>query len=484
MATLDRARPQEDPDRRGARAAAVVEHETRAERAARGRAARKQAPRGSHAELPDERAEPIALLEEQAASRLPDLVPIRRGRMLASPFAFFRGAALVMASDLSTTPVSGLTVQACGDAHLANFGAFGSPERRLLFDINDFDETLPGPWEWDVKRLATSFEVAGRENGHSASERTAIVLRCVRRYRESMREFAGMGNLAVWYASLDVDRVIDDARRRVSARAARRAGRSAAKARTRDSLQALGKLAEVVDGEPRFRPSPPLVDRIEDLLPSATAGEIGEWAHARLREYRQSLQPDRRRLLEQFRFVDLARKVVGVGSVGTRCLIVLMAGLDEADPLILQVKEAQPSVLERFVGRSAYRNHGRRVVEGQRLSQAASDIFLGYQRATGVDGVERDFYWRQLRDWKASAEIDGMEPAAMGVYADMCGWTLARSHARSGDRVAIAAYLGGKDGFDRAVAEFAAAYADRNERDHAALGDAVASGRLEAQTGI
>ena len=479
MATLEAS------DRR-APVQSVVTHLTRAERAARGKAARKEVPRQAHAELDSgaARPDPLALLEEQAESRLSNLVPIRYGRMLASPFAFFRGAALVMASDLSRTPASGLRVQACGDAHLANFGVFGSPERRLVFDINDFDETLPGPWEWDVKRLAASFEVAGRDNAFSDAQRRETVLRVVRRYRETMNEFAGMRNLEVWYASLDVERLVADAQAMVPRKAVMKAEKNIAKARTRDSMQALAKLTEVVDGEPRIRSEPPLIERIDDLFPGVTADQISEWAHERLREYRRSLQHDRRRLLEQYRFVDLARKVVGVGSVGTRCWIGLMLGVDNEDPLFLQIKEAQPSVMERFVGRSVYRNAGHRVVAGQRLMQTASDIFLGYQSVQDPEGITRDFYWRQLRDWKGSAELDGMHPAAMGVYADMCGWTLARAHARTGDRIAIAAYLGRGDVFDRAVADFAAAYADLNQRDHAALQAAVDTGRREARTGI
>ncbi|HMN98465.1 MAG TPA: DUF2252 domain-containing protein [Miltoncostaeaceae bacterium] len=462
----------------------TVTHLSRDERIARGRAARKATPRSRHAELDvSSRPDPVALLEAQAATRVPELVPIRRGRMLASPFAFYRGAAAVMASDLSRTAVSGLRVQACGDAHLANFGAFGSPERRLVFDINDFDETLPGPWEWDVKRLATSFEIAGRELGHGAAQRRDIVLRCLRSYREAMRGFAAQGNLAVWYASLDVEATISQARGRVSKAAVRRAERNVAKAYTRDSLQALGKLSEVVDGELRFRSAPPLVERATDLFPDHGA-EMAEWARQRLREYRATLQHDRRALLEQFRFVDLARKVVGVGSVGTRCFIVLLLGVDDSDPLILQVKEASPSVLEPYVGRSVYRNSGHRVIAGQRLMQSASDMFLGYQAVRGVDGVQRDFYWRQLRDWKGSAEIDGMEPGAMRVFARACGTTLARGHARTGDRVAIAAYLGSGDAFDQAVARFASAYADLNESDYAALRSAVDSGSLAAQTEV
>jgi uncharacterized protein (DUF2252 family) len=463
-----------------------VTHLTRDERVARGRAARKATPRSAHAELDTSgRPDPVGLLEGQAATRVPELVPIRRGRMVASPFAFFRGAALVMASDLSGTPTSGIRAQICGDAHLANFGAFGSPERRLVFDINDFDETLPGPWEWDVKRLATSFEIAGRELGHTDADRRGIVLASVRSYREAMRGFAAQRNIDVWYASADVEALMTEARAQsgVSKAARRRAAKNVAKAYTRDSLQALGKLTEMVDGEPRFRPAPPLVERVADLTPAQT-GAMSEGARRRLREYRASLQHDRRALLEQYRYVDLARKVVGVGSVGTRCFIVLLLGVDDTDPLILQVKEAGPSVLESFAGRSAYRNSGHRVVAGQRLMQSASDVFLGYQTVEGVDGVKRDYYWRQLRDWKGSAEIDGMEPAVMRVYARACGATLARGHARTGDRVAIAAYLGSGDVFDAAVARFASAYADLNERDHAALRSAVESGKLAAETGV
>jgi uncharacterized protein (DUF2252 family) len=463
----------------------TVTHATRAERVARGRAARREVPRSAHAELDlSSRPDAVALLEEQSATRWQDLVPIRYGRMLASPFAFYRGAALVMASDLSRTPVSGIRTQVCGDAHLANFGAFGSPERHLLFDINDFDESLPGPWEWDVKRLAASFEIAGVENGHAPPDREAIVATLMRTYREAMHAFADQGNLQVWYASLDVEAAVAQARAGASPKAVKRAERNIAKARTRDSTQALGKFTETVDGEPRIRSAPPLIQRVEELFTDVTADQITEWAHAQLREYRRTLQHDRRALLEQYRFVDVARKVVGVGSVGTRCLIVLLLGVDDGDPLFLQVKEASPSVLERFVGRSVYRNAGHRVVAGQRLMQAASDVFLGHQSAVGVDGIRRDYYWRQLRDWKGSPEVDGMEPAAMRVFAQMCGWTLARAHARTGDRVAIAAYLGRGEAFDRAVWGFAQAYAEVNRRDHEALREAVDAGRITAQTGI
>jgi len=462
----------------------AVTHLTRAERQARGKAARAEVPRSSHAEFdaPSSRADPVALLEEQAETRVPELVPIRYGRMLVSPFAFYRGAALIMASDLAGTPRSGLTVQLCGDTHLSNFGAFGSPERRLLFDINDFDETLPGPWEWDVKRLAASFAVAGRENGFAEGDRNTVIVATVAAYREAMRAFAGMRNLEVWYAHLDVDEAIADFARVGDRKATKRAQANVAKARTRDSMQAFAKLTRLVDGEPRIVSDPPLIVPVDEL-----AGENGrrealvDAMREIMRSYRSTLTNDRRQLLEQFRYVDMARKVVGVGSVGTRAWIVLMLGIDGRDPLFLQAKEAQPSVLERFVGKSRYSNQGERIVRGQRLMQAASDIFLGWHRATNtLDGVGRDFYVRQLRDWKGSAIVEGMSPSTLATYGGFCGWTLARAHARSGDRVAIASYLGGGDVFDRALAEFAERYADQNERDYSALQEAVDAGRLEA----
>jgi uncharacterized protein (DUF2252 family) len=465
-----------------------VPHLSRAEREARGKAARADVPRRSHAafEPLSSRPDPVSLLEEQAVSRVPELVPIRYGRMLASPFAFFRGAALIMAADLAATPRSGLTVQLCGDAHLSNFGVFGSPERRLLFDINDFDETLPGPWEWDVKRLAASFAVAGRERGFGTTERRTIVLDAVRAYREAMREFAAMRNLEVWYAHLDVEVAMAAFAREASRKQVERAEANIAKVRTRDSMQAFAKLTHMVDGEPRIVSDPPLIVPVEELLTEPMERDVlVEEIRSLIRPYRRSLQNDRRVLLEQFRFADIARKVVGVGSVGMRAWIILMLGVDGGDPLFLQAKEAQPSVLARFLGASQYANEGERVVRGQRLMQAASDIFLGWQRVTsGVDGVRRDFYLRQLRDWKGSASVETMTPRAMSIYGRLCGWTLARAHARSGDRVAIAAYLGGGDSFDRALAEFAEAYADQNERDLRMLEQAVADGRVTASTGL
>jgi uncharacterized protein (DUF2252 family) len=461
---------------------------TSAERAARGKAARAAVPRESHAvfDLPSDRPDPIALLEEQAKSRVPELVPIRWGRMMVSPFTYYRGAALPMASDLAHTPVSGLAVQACGDAHLSNFGIFGSAERRLMFDVNDFDETLPGPWEWDVKRLAASLEIAGRDNGVLVKQRRAIVMASVARYRMAMREFAAMTNLDVWYAHADVTELRAAMDAQLRARQRKLLDQGLAKAHTRDSMQELAKLTRVVDGRPRIISDPPLLVPVDELVPNETrrADLEGELTNL-IAKYRRTLETDRRYLLEQFEFCDMARKVVGVGSVGTRCWIVLMLGRDEADPLFLQVKEAEASVLSRFVGASKYTNQGQRVVAGQRLMQASSDIFLGWQRIeAGLDGEARDFYVRQLRDWKFSVEIAALRPEGLQMYGELCGWTLARAHARSGDRIAIATYLGGSDVFDRAIAKFAPAYADQNERDHQAVVDAVKSGRITAEQGL
>ena len=458
---------------------------TPAESAARGKTARAEVPRASHAmfDPPPDRPDPIGLLEEQGKSRVPELVPVRYGRMMVSPFTYFRGAALPMASDLARTPVSGLAVQACGDAHLSNFGLFGSAERRLVFDVNDFDETLPGAWEWDVKRLAASLEVAARGSGFPGKQRREIVAAAVASYRQAMRSFAGMTNLAVWYSHMDMDqmRAQFDAQLRPQQRKAMDKG--VAKARTRDSMEELAKLCHSVDGQSRIIADPPLLVPIEDLVPNQTDRAALEAQFTSLiAKYRRTLETDRRFLLDQFRFADMARKVVGVGSVGTRCWIVLMLGRDDADPLFLQVKEAEASVLSRFVGASKYANQGQRVVAGQRLMQATSDIFLGWQRVeAGLDGRQRDFYVRQLRDWKFSVDIETMIPRGMRLYGELCGWTLARAHARSGDRIAIAAYLGGSDVFDRAITEFAAAYADQNERDHEELVAAVASGRIAAE---
>jgi uncharacterized protein (DUF2252 family) len=460
----------------------VTPHRSIEERIELGRAARAHTPRSAHAEVPDPgRRDPVAVLAGQDAGRVAELLPLRYARMALSPFTFYRGSAAVMAADLAATPVSGLRVQLCGDAHLANFGFFASPERRLVFDVNDFDETLPGPWEWDVKRLAASVEVAGRDRGFTRSARRRAVEAAARTYRTAMREFAGLTNLEVWYAHAAVDEVLRQYRRRLTGAGRRRIGRALDRARTRDNLGALGRFATTVGGVPRIAAEPPLVVPVDRLYPDRVerAGlerDIGDL----LRDYRQSLAPDRRALLDQYRPVDIARKVVGVGSVGTRCWMVLMLGRDARDPLFLQAKEAGPSVLEEFLGPAAERTAGERVVVGQRLVQTVGDIFLGWQRVTGADGVDRDFYLRQLRDWKASVELDDVNPSGLAVYAELCGWTLARAHARSGDRVAIAAYLGASARFDRAVTRFAGLYADRTEQDHAALVAAVTDGRVAA----
>jgi uncharacterized protein (DUF2252 family) len=461
------------------------------ERAALGRARRERAPRSSHSVLDADlrQANPVDLLAEQAESRVAELVPVRHGRMLQSPFAFFRGAALIMAADLHRTPRSGLTVQVCGDAHLSNFGAFGSPERKLLFDINDFDETLPGPWEWDVKRLAASFEIAGRELGFDRHDRRSVVLAVAREYREGMRRAASMSTLGAWYAHMDIDDVLtwvsEEVRaKRLGRKEAKEAAQDVARARSRDSRRQFAKRIAEIDGQLRIVADPPLIVPIEDLVPAGSGRERSEQAmRALLGSYRKTL-PHQPHPVEEYRFVHMARKVVGVGSVGTRAWIILMLGRDDGDPLFLQAKEAQPSVLERFVGRSRYRNHGRRVVAGQRLMQAASDIFLGWQRVTDVDGQTRDYYIRQLHDWKGGAEEDTFRVPGATLYGRMCGLTLARAHARSGDRIAIAAYLGKGDTFDRAIADFSSAYADRNERDFEAFAKAVSSGRLSAVTGL
>ncbi|HET9895474.1 MAG TPA: DUF2252 domain-containing protein [Streptosporangiaceae bacterium] len=463
---------------------------TPAERAERGRQLRSEVPRSGHAEIgaAADGRDPIQALIEQSASREPDLVPIRYGRMLASPFSYFRGAALPMANDLAGTPVTGLSVQACGDAHVGNFGLFGTAERHLAFDINDFDETLPGPWEWDVKRLAASLEIAARDNGIKSMQRTDLVRAAVRRYRLTMAMFAGQANLTVWYARADVDQLTSQLSKRLSSRRRQGIEKGVAKARVKDSMQALDKLTMTVDGRPRIVADPPLVVPLSSLLPEdADPSGIESQLIGLIDRYRRTLPADRRYLLGQYRFehADVARKVVGVGSVGTRCWMMLMLGKDAADPLFLQIKEAGPAVLSGFAGASKYDNQGQRVVEGQRLMQAASDIFLGWLRVSPApDGVVRDFYVRQLRDWKYSFDTQAMVPAGLSDYGEVCGWTLARAHARSGDRIGITAYLGTSDTFDKAVAEFAARYADLNEQDFMALDEAAKTGRVLAQRGV
>jgi uncharacterized protein (DUF2252 family) len=472
---------------RKTRTRAAVPHLSVAERVARGRAARNEVPRAGHASfepLPT-RPDPVELLESQAKTRVPELVPIRYGRMLVSPFAFYRGAAMIMAHDLSATPRSGLRVQCCGDAHLSNFGVFASPERRLVFDINDFDETLSGPWEWDVKRLAVSMLIAARSNGFPVKEQDRIVLDTVSRYRTAMADFAGMTNLAVWYAHLDIESVLQKFGSQFKPKTVKRTERSLAKARTKDSMTAFSKLCHEVDGQSRIIDQSPLIVPIEQLAPGEGRNELFESLRELVRAYRNTLEFDRRVLLEQFNLTDVARKVVGVGSVGTRAWIALLLGRDGQDPLFLQIKEAEASVLEEFLGRSEFSNHGQRVVVGQRLMQATSDIFLGWLHVdVGIDGQARDYYARQLKDWKGSAEIEQMVPKGMATYGTLCGWTLARAHARSGDRIAIAAYLGNGDRFDRAIVEFSKAYADQNERDYARLTTAAKTGDIKVETGV
>jgi len=461
------------------------------ERVARGKAARTDVPRSLHGEWepsPD-RPDPVALLEEQSASRVPELVPIRYGRMLVSPFTFYRGAALIMAGDLAGTPRSGIDVQLCGDAHLSNFGAFASPERQMLFDINDFDETLPGPWEWDIKRLAASLEICGRDLGFTAADRRDIVLETVREYRETYRQAADLGVLDSWYAHMEIEQLLawvqEEVReRRLGRREAKEAELDIAKARARDSTRVFAKRADTVDGELRIAADPPLIVPIEDLVEQGYGWEnTAAMIKQLLRSYRRTLV-HQHHPAQEFTYVHAARRVVGVGSVGTRAYILLMLGRDESDPLFLQVKEAQASVLERFLAVSAYRNHGQRVVVGQRLMQAASDIFLGWRRIKGLDGKPRDYYVRQLHDWKGGAEVETFRVQGATLYGRLCGATLARAHARWGDRIAVAAYLGKGDAFDRAIADFSARYADQNERDYVAFAAAVESGRLFAQTGL
>jgi uncharacterized protein (DUF2252 family) len=448
---------------------------------AAGKAARDRVPLESHRDFePRPGRDPVALLAEQAGSRSPELVAVRYGRMLVSPFTFYRGAALPMAADLAAGPAAGFRVQLCGDAHLSNFGVFGSPERRLVFDVNDFDETLPGPFEWDVKRLVASLVVAGRDNGFAAADARRVAVAGAARYRKAMREFAAAPTLAVWYSHMDVEEAIARFKVRLKKGVVRRTESMAAKVRTRDSMQAVAKLTKVVDGQREIVSDPPLIVPVEELAADASYDML----RSLVSDYRRTLPPDRQHLLGRFRLTRVARKVVGVGSVGTQAWILLMEAEDDLDPLLLQAKQAERSVLAAYAGESQYDNQGERVVSGQRLMQAASDIFLGWQRTT-VSGLGRtDYYLRQLRDWKYSAPIERMGPGEMADYGELCGWTLARAHARTGDRFAIAAYLGGSGKFEQAVADFGVSYADQTERDHAALAAAAASGLVEARTGV
>jgi uncharacterized protein (DUF2252 family) len=453
------------------------------DRAVAGKAARSVAPRSSHGEwkpVPD-RPDPVELLESQGGSRVGQLVPLRYGRMLVSPFTFYRGAAAVMAADLAGTPQSGFEAQLCGDAHLSNFGAFASPERRLVFDLNDFDETLPGPWEWDVKRLVASFSLAGRDRGCDDRQRRRICLAAGREYRQTMRRLAQMGNLESWYQQLDAESIAARWADAVGGKRRRSFERGVAKARAKDSSRAFSKLVEKVDGRLRIISNPPLIVPIGELAEEAGGVDVEALVLEVLSAYRDSLAVERQIMLDGYRLIDAAFKVVGVGSVGTRAWIALMLGRDERDPLFLQVKEAQRSVLEPYAAPSEFEHQGERVVHGQRLMQAASDILLGWVRAKGVDGEQRDFYVRQLWDWKGSVQIESMDARGLAAYAEICGMTLANAHARSGDRIAIAAYLGKGETFDQAMAEFAETYADQSERDYEAMKAAIASGRIEAQ---
>ncbi|MHB1594309.1 MAG: DUF2252 domain-containing protein [Streptosporangiaceae bacterium] len=478
------------------------------ERTAIGKRARSVTPLSGHSGwiAAAGRPDPVAVLRAQDRSRAPDLVPIRHGRMMASPFTFYRGAAAVMAADIKDTPVAGLDVQLCGDAHLLNFGVFASPERLLLFDVNDFDETLPGPFEYDLKRLAASLTIAGRTNGFAEQDARASAAAAVTAYREAMAEFAGMRTMEIWYSRLSEQDLIaaghgivarEDAKARAAkgakakkarkkAKTARKAenlvGRTEAKAYGHNNLQALARLSEVVNGRHQIVSQPPVLVPERDLATafSLSAQDVGRAVRDQLRAYRATLPDDRRHLLDRFEIVDMARKVVGVGSVGTRDYVVLLQGRDTSDPLFLQIKEATASVYESYLGKSRYRQHGERVVQGQRMMQAASDIFLGWTR--GPD--RRHFYWRQLRDMKGTPQVESMRPVALAFYARICGWTLARAHARSGDPVAIAAYLGGSDAFDTSIADFAVRYADQNEQDYAEFVRAIRSGKLQATEGI
>ncbi len=459
---------------------------TPAERAAFGRQARAKVPRARHGEWepPTRRTDPLEILALQATTRIPDLVPIRYGRMAASAFAFFRGAAAVMASDLAHDEPSGLDVQLCGDAHLMNFGSFAAPSRDLIFDVNDFDETIPGPFEWDIKRLSASLEIAARSRSFDPATRSAVVERGSCSYRMALADFAAKRDLEIWYSRLDLAAIMKRWGPEAGPKIIQTFQKRIDKAQSKDHLAALAKLTVEVDGKLRFKDNPPLIVPAEDLFTDVYSKQTTSNLADALAQYRQTLSGDRRRLLEKYEFIDLARKVVGVGSVGTRCWVALFLGRDNGDPLFLQVKEAEAAVGEPFVGPSEYSHHGERVVQGQRLMQGASDIFLGWDQFRGDDGTVRDFYLRQLWDGKGSAAVDRMSPEVLGIYAEMCGWTLARAHARSGDAIAMAAYLGKGDRFDRAMSQFASSYADQNERDFDALTKAIAEGRVQAEPGL
>src|SRR5215471_13706422 len=452
---------------------------TRDERYAAGKARRRQVPRSSHAEwLPDpERPDPISLLEESNKTRLEHLVPIRYGRMSQSPLAFLRGSAAVMAYDLAKTPVSGIQAQLCGDAHLSNFGAYASPERNLVFDVNDFDETLAGPWEWDVKRLAASIVVAGRQNGYTAGETTQSVLSSLQHYHTLMQRMASMGALDVWYQHVDISQIMELVKRKEQERLQKQVG----KAKHRTNLGAFPKMAEKVNGLYRIKDEPPLIEHVVDQGDvEKTQAYEHEWIKNYFAAYVETLPDTRKVLLGNYSFVDVARKVVGVGSVGTRTWVVLlMAGGDGDDPLFLQLKEADASVLEPSCGNSPYANHGERVVQGQLLMQEASDIFLGW-----THGPDADLYVRQLHDMKLSEDIATMTRQEFAQYTQWCAMALARAHARCGDSARISGYLGSSTLFEQAIARFAQAYADQTERDHAALLAAIKEGRIQAKVDV
>ena len=482
---LKKAAAKTKPSTAGSTKPATPASDGREVRAAAGKSMRRQVPLEAHAQLDGRgsNSDPVKLLEQQSTDRVPELIPIRYGRMLVSPFTFYRGAALVMATDLAQGPRTDLTTQICGDAHLSNFGVFASPERQLVFDLNDFDETHPGPFEWDVKRLAASLEIAGRDNEFSRKKRRQLVLTAVESYRLAMQDFARQTNLDVWYAHTALQPgmpVLDT----LQSKATRRSVRAdLEKARTRDSLGSFKKMTEFVDGRLRFASQPPLIVPVRELpLDEETSADVEGWISKVLAAYSRTLLSDRRHLISQYKFMDIARKVVGVGSVGTRAWVVLMLGIDQGDPLILQAKEATASVLEGFTDASPFESHGQRVVEGQRLMQAYGDILLGWHHFP--DSMRPDYYIRQLRDWKGSFDVATLDPQALAVYAKYCAWTLARAHARSGDRVAIAAYIDDQDVFDQAIADFSVAYADKNEQDFARLQEAASAGTISVQHGV
>jgi uncharacterized protein (DUF2252 family) len=450
------------------------------ERSAEGRAEREAVPLEAHGEwaAPADRPDPVGVLEAQDALRVPDLVPIRHGRMIVSPFTFYRGSAAIMAWDLSSTPTTGLRVQCCGDAHLSNFGVFAAPDRQVVFDLNDFDETLPAPFEWDVKRLVASVVVAARDNGHHRKKQRAAARAAAAAYRTTMAKAAAMRFLDVWYTRFDADKVIAELTSTADKASVKAAKKVVRKAQTRTSLGSLAKFAERVDDGYRIKQQPPVIVRPPETL----SDDFEQLIAKGLANYARSLAPDRRVVLDRYHYADFARKVVGVGSVGTEALMILLMGDREDDPLFLQIKQANRSVLAPYAGAGRYKHQGARVVHGQRLTQAASDAFLGW--FTGAAASRPDFYVRQLRDKKGSVEVEGLSPAHLTTYGELCGTTLARAHARTGDATRITGYLGDDDTFDRALERFAVAYADQNDADYAAFTDAAAEHRIDVERGV